>query len=65
MARTKRHATYYFTPKMLDDIGHYAKLANRSKTNFVETAIMVYIEYIKENSVGSAGEQPTGDDDRP
>ncbi len=55
MARTKKHVTYYFTPKMLEDISHFSKLVNRSNTNFVETAVM---EYIERNWPGSAGTQP-------
>ncbi len=55
MASKKRMVTYYFSDEMLSLIKTCAGKDNRSNTNFVETAVL---EYIERNWPGSVGTQP-------
>ncbi len=65
----KKHVSHYFDIELIKDIERHAEYEGRSRTGFIANAVKWYIEKVNitfdDNSSGSAGVQPGGDDDRP
>jgi len=54
---TKKNANFRFYPSFLKRLKAQSEYERRSMTAVIEYAVELYL---KDNSVGNAGEQPTG-----